>query len=302
MSRVQANFVLVLVAALWGTGNVAQQSVLEHIGPLLANGLKCAFAIPVLLPVMLKGGRSPRAMDREGWLLAALIMTSYVLGTTGYQAGFAFTSVSNAGFMVNTATVLTPIFSWWLLKEKPTRCMFLAAVMTFAGVFFIGGGSLGSFSLGDVICLGTAFCFAIWMICLGEFVRLYGRAGWITMLQFSATAIVCVGGSFAVEPISMTGIVAALPLLIFLGVIDTGFAACLQAYAQRHTSATEAAVLVSAEAIFGAAAAYLILNEHLGSLALVGALMVMAGIFIVQLFPARSQNQFTPAEAARNPA
>jgi|GEM_PF-1187824 len=285
MSRIQANFMLIAVAALWGTGNVAQQTILEYMGPLLANGLKCAFAIPVLLPLLLKAEASAIPLDGRGWLLALMTMASYALGTTGFQVGFAFTSVSNAGFMANTATVLTPILSWWILKERPSRCIFLAAVTTLAGVFFIGGGTLSGLNAGDLICLGTAFCFAIWMIALGEFVQLYGRMGLVTLLQFLTTALLCIGGSFATEPISASAIVSALPLLLFLGVLGTGLAAWLQGHAQRHTSATEAAVLISAEAIFGAVAAHFFLNERLGTLALLGASLVMAGIFIVQLFP-----------------
>ena len=46
-------------------------------------------------------------------------------------------------------------------------------------------------------------------------------------------------------------LVAALPELLVLGVLSTGVAYALQAVAQQFTSASEAAVLASAESVFG---------------------------------------------------
>ena len=47
-------------------------------------------------------------------------------------------------------------------------------------------------------------------------------------------------------------LIAALPELLVLGVLSTGVAYALQAVAQQFTSASEAAVLASAESVFGA--------------------------------------------------
>ena len=47
-------------------------------------------------------------------------------------------------------------------------------------------------------------------------------------------------------------LIAALPELLVLGVLSTGVAYALQAVAQQFTSASEAAVLTSAESVFGA--------------------------------------------------
>jgi drug/metabolite transporter (DMT)-like permease len=39
MSKVQANCLLLLAAAFWGFGNVAQKTVLDHLDPLSAVGM-----------------------------------------------------------------------------------------------------------------------------------------------------------------------------------------------------------------------------------------------------------------------
>ncbi|TIL78866.1 MAG: EamA/RhaT family transporter, partial [Mesorhizobium sp.] len=44
MSKVQANCLLLLAAAFWGFGNVAQKTVLDHLDPLSAVGMRCLIA------------------------------------------------------------------------------------------------------------------------------------------------------------------------------------------------------------------------------------------------------------------
>lgn len=44
MSKVQANCLLLLAAAFWGFGNVAQKNVLDHLDPLSAVGMRCLIA------------------------------------------------------------------------------------------------------------------------------------------------------------------------------------------------------------------------------------------------------------------
>ena len=56
MTRWQANAVLVLVAAIWGSAFVAQNRAMEHMGPMAFTGLRfllgalvaAAFASPTL--------------------------------------------------------------------------------------------------------------------------------------------------------------------------------------------------------------------------------------------------------------
>lgn len=153
----------------------------------------------------------------------------------------------------------------------------------------MGGGHMTTFSSGDLLSLASAVCFAIWMISLGEFVTRYERAGLITILQFCLTALICLPVGLVIEMPTTTAIMAAAPELLFIGVISTGGAYLLQAIAQRHTSSSEAAVIVSAEAIFGAFAAMLILGEQLSNQRAIGACLIIASIILVQIPRTRRQ-------------
>ncbi len=298
MSRTQANMALLLVAIIWGVGAVIQQVLLQHVGPLMANGLTRGLAVTFVLPILLYGRETATRLDRRGKWLAAIVVASYALATTGYQAGLGYTLVSNANFMTATATVIAPVLSWLALRKRPETCITIAALIAGAGVVLIGGGSPSTLTSGDLLCLGSAFCFAVWIICLGEFVQRYGRPAWITAVQLAATALLCFGGAAVFEPVSLDGVIAAVPCLLYVGLIDAGFACYLQALAQRHTSGVAATVLVSTDAVFAAICAWLILNEQLDVMGMTGAALIFVAIMVVQISPRRLRLKGRGADAS----
>ena len=61
MTRVQANFVLLLAGAMWGMGFVAQSTAMDAIGPFLFIGLRFAIACLSMLPFAMWEARRRRA-------------------------------------------------------------------------------------------------------------------------------------------------------------------------------------------------------------------------------------------------
>jgi drug/metabolite transporter (DMT)-like permease len=80
-------------------------------------------------------------------------------------------------------------------------------------------------------------------------------------------------------------------------VFSTAAAFGLQTYAQRHTPASHAAVIVSAESIFGAAGALLLLSERTSAEGIAGAALIIAAIVLISLRPGRP-NRIVPPRPA----
>ncbi len=285
MSRMQANGLLLLAAFLWGAGNVAQKTILNDLGPLTAVGLRCLIGAVVIWPLLSTTSTNVRHNDGDSARWGVVAVFSFAAAITLQQFSYGYTTVTNAGFLVNTCTVMTPLLLRFLVGQSSSRSVCVAAGMTFCGAAMMSGGSLDGLNIGDAGIVLSAFCYALWIVAVGEFVTRTGGETLLTMLQFVVTGTLCLSAGLMTEPISFAALANAAPELIMLGGFSTGFAYLLMATAQKVTSASEAAVLASAEAIFGAIAGYALLGEMLTSVSLLGAILIFTGVLLVQMPP-----------------
>ncbi len=287
MTRGQANILLIVAAALWGFGNVAQKTVLEHLDPFSAVGLRCLIGGLLIVPLI--------RLDRSGafapgfWPSALRVAAIFAVALLLQQVAYLSATVTNTGFLVNTAAVLTPILAWICLRERPSLQVWEAAIATLIGVLMLCGGMQG-FGAGDIFALLSALVYAAWMVDLGRHMQTFGRPVSCACTQFLVTAAVAlpIGGLWG--SLSLNAALAAGPELVLLGVGSTALAFGLQTAAQRYTPATHAAVIVSAESIFGAIAAAIFLHERITVLALFGAALMMAAIIHLAFWGNRGGN------------
>lgn len=276
-----AYLLLLSAAFFWGAGNVANKTVLIHIGPLSAASLRCLLAAAVLLPPALTERCAP--WDRR-WARSGLgVSLCFALAITAQQWAYQAATVTNASFLVNTSTVMTPALAWLLLGERQCRSIVLAAGLTLAGAYAMSGPASLSQGMnrGDVACLVSAMFYAGWMVLLGRHAMTHGRPIATTFLHCAVSALLILPVTIAIEAPAYVAITAALPDLLYLGVFSTAVASLLTVIAQRHVAASVAAVLVSAESIFGVLGAALVLHERAPLAGLFGGALILTAILIV---------------------
>jgi drug/metabolite transporter (DMT)-like permease len=290
MTTSRANLLLLLAALVWGGSNVAQKTILEHIGPLTAVGLKCLIAGLIITPYFLSDLRAPCLKLPLLRGSGAVTVVAFTGGVTALQYAYAATSVINASFLVHTATIMTPMVAWLVTGVRPAVIVWIAAALTLAGVRLMGGDSLTGLGWGDALCFASAGFFAFWAVYLGIFVQASGSPGVVSAAQFLIGGGICLAAGLLTEPLLIEGLVAAAPELFVLGVLSTGLGYLLQAVAQQYTSASTAAIIVSAEAVFGALGGFLILGEtlHLSACAGVGLLGIAFLLVHLPLFQRHS--------------
>lgn len=281
MSRLLANCLLLLAAALWGFGNVAQKTVLEHLDAFSAVGMRCLIGGILVMPLILAERRTQ--FGPGYWASISRVSILFSISLVLQQASYLGTSVTNASFLVNTCTVMTPLAAWLLLGERPTIVVAFAASVTLIGILLLSGGLSGGINSGDVAALLSATCYALWMVELGRHMQSHGGAVIAAIAQFLCAAMIALPLGALYGNLSATAIVAAGPELVILGVFSTAVAFGIQTIAQRFTPASHAAVIVSGESVFGATGAVLFLGETLSLAGAVGGVMVLAAIIYLAL-------------------
>jgi drug/metabolite transporter (DMT)-like permease len=291
-SQKVAVFMLLAAAFFWGSGNVANKTVLQDLDPIATVAGRNLVAVLALLPFTLRDifkVPSLAAWVKSAFLPSALFAGAVMMQQWGYQS----TTVSNASFLVNVACVLTPLIAFVLLGESMGVNIAIAALLTLVGAFLISGvgRSIATLNLGDVACLVSAAFYAGWMIALSRHAIVHGRPLATTFLHCLLTLVFAAILLLSFTPTQPGTFGGALPEVLYLGLFSTAIAFGLTAAAQARVSASAGAVLVAAESLFGAAGAILVLGERPSYLPILGFALMLLAIIIVARAPSLPSNK-----------
>jgi drug/metabolite transporter (DMT)-like permease len=286
MTRVQANLVLLLAAAIWGGGFVAQSTAMRAIGPFWFIGLRFAVATVVVLPfVWLEARKAATPLTRrniESFLFVGLALFG---GAATQQIGLQTTTVTNSSFITGLYVVFVPMIAVVFLRRPPHWVVWPAALMALTGIYMLSGGSFSRLTIGDLLTVVCAIFWAIQITLAGTAVGETGRPLAISATQFAVTAVAALAVAIVAEPISLDAISGAIWEILYVGVFSSGLAFALQIIGQRYTTSSQAAIFLSSEALFGASLGALILGETVPPLGYVGCALMFSAMLMVELLP-----------------
>ena len=291
-----------MIAAIWGSGFVAQRAGMETLGPLSFNAARFVLAILSLLPVWwYQRQRLQRETEQTveygtvfwaGGLLAGTVMFA---GFTLQQMGLQYTTAGNAGFITSIYIVLVPLLG--LLLGQTTRLYTWVGIgLAVVGLYNLSIGPDFSINQGDWLELLGSFFWAVHVLTLGWLSpRLKDLVG-LSILQFVVAACWAIITAQWLEQPHWTDFVTAAVPLLYSGFIVSGLGFTLQLVAQRTVSSSVAALILSGEAVFALIAGWLFLGEDVGSKQLFGCSLMLAGMLISQ-WPEKKQIPLTSLDA-----
>ncbi|WP_207478292.1 DMT family transporter [Arenibaculum pallidiluteum] len=286
MSRTTANLLLLLAAAIWGTAFVAQKLGAEHLGPMLFTGLRFLVGALVVLPLALREARRAR-WSRADWGGMAATGGALFCGAACQQIGIGMTTATNAGFLTALYVPLVPLIGLLALRMPPHPVVWPAAAGSLVGTWMLGGGGTVALAAGDLWVMVSAVFWALHVILVGSMAARTGAPVLVAAVQFLVCGALSTAVGLATEAADLAAVQAAGGAILYVGVLSVGIAFTLQVVGQHHAPASDAAVIISSESVFAAAAGALVLGERLTSLQLAGCALIMTCILAVQLLPGR---------------
>lgn len=289
MSRFRANALMLFVALIWGTTFVPQQLGMAHVGPLTYTGARFLIGAVFVLPLALReyGRLEARGveLERADWLAWGGLGVLLLLGAVFQQIGVMSTTVSNAGFLTALYVPMVPLFAWVIDRHAPHPAVWPATLGSFIGTFMLSGGRFDALTVGDYWVIASTVFWAAHVFWVGRVATRRGAPVMVAVTQFVVCGVLSMLLALATEEIALSGLLAAMPAILYGGLLSVGVAFTLQVVAQRHTQATDAAILLSSEILFAALAGALYLNERLTPLQLAGGGIIFLCILGVQLAP-----------------
>lgn len=286
-NRWKAELALVCNALIWGATFVTVKSALADASPVLFVAVRFSLAATVLILIYF------RKLDRRtllpGIAVGSLLFAGYAFQTSGLQ----YTSPSKSAFITGMTIPMVPLLTSCVYRRRPGPAE-LAGVL--AATIGMGLMTLPDLRLpvsdvrlnpGDALTFLCAAAFAGHIVSLGYFSSWAIRQG----LGFQGLAVWQILTAAALGLISFpwldsphwhmsNGLWVALAIT---GLLATALAFTVQTWAQRYTTPTRTALIYSLEPVFAWLFSWILWSELLSRRATLGALLILAGILLVEM-------------------
>jgi drug/metabolite transporter (DMT)-like permease len=275
--RLKADLTLFVVAVLWGSAFAAQRVAAQLGSVYFFNGVRFLLAALILLPFVGRARVKP-----QQWLWMSAAGAILFVASALQQAGLVTTTAGNAGFITAMYVVLVPFVLWVGWAERPTWLALLAVALAAGGAYLLSTAGRFGILPGDLLEAAAALFWALHVVVVGKYASRFNS------IAFSAGQLL-IGGSLnlvASVAAERPGLPLPLPIVFaiaYTAVVSLGLGYTLQIWGQRHTPPTDAAIILSLESVFAAAAGWLVLSEGLVPIQALGCLLILSAVMLSQV-------------------
>jgi drug/metabolite transporter (DMT)-like permease len=282
--RYRYPLLLLLVTVVWGLTFPVLKVATGQLSGVEITALRFLIAAACMGPFLL--GIAPQTW-RDGLVLGVLALTSMVAQAYGLQ----FISANRSAFLTSLNVLMVPLIGL-ALGVRPAWMVFFAAAVACVGVGLMSFDVQGEF-WADLATLAAALAYAVYTILISARAKNHAPA------QLAAAQIACMALLGACWMLADSGAQRLLVLpglvhqeiwwgLLYLGAVASAATFFLQALAQTHVSAAQAAIIYAMEPVFAAAFGWWYISEQMTPLALLGGTLVIVAVILSQRAEAAS--------------
>lgn len=273
-----------LTILIWGTTFISTKVLLRDFQPVEILFIRFVIGLAALFlvcPHLLKG-----TSRKQELCFAAAGLCGICLYYLLENIALMYTLASNVGVIISVAPFFTAILSRLFLKEEKLRPGFFAGFgVAMAGIVLISmnGSDLKLNPLGDLLALLAALIWALYSILIKK-ISGYGYPTILVTRRIFCYGILfilpfVIAGGFRIRIDRITMPVNLLNLL-YLGLGASALCFVTWNEAVRILGALKTSIYIYLVPVITVVASVLILHEPVTLLALLGALLTMAGLFI----------------------
>lgn len=275
-----ADFVLLLVCAIWGTTFSLLRDSLRTIHPAELMALRFTMATVVLLAVFPRRVFPLRKVAlQSGGVIGIFLASGYLT----QMIGLATITAARSGFLTSTYILFTPFLAIPLAHEAPKLGELLGVGIGFLGLTLFSADAGFSLRPGDLWTLSCALSFGI-QIALTNVAGKKVDPVALSVIQMAVGAIV--GWAIVLARGGFHTPWSQIPwaMLAYLCVVATALVIALQAWALPRLSPVRASVIFATEPIFAAIFAVAFFAEGMSTREVMGAAVILAGVAVTILW------------------
>ncbi len=283
MNRISPDFLLLLVALIWGSGFIAADIAIDYWPPILITALRFSVASLLYLFIYRPGARTRQEQLHRNCGPGLLVGTLLALGFIMQTMGLNYTTPARNAFLTTTNVIIIPFLHWIFSRKMVEGRTLLGALLSVIGIGILNydGTAFSLNNLGDILTLICAVFFALHIYSTGFYLRekscdlqtmvllqfiSAAAVSWLAVLVFEREALDSLWAllwAMGRSGGASDGLKAAAFATLYLGLFPTLLCHFLQNFAQQKVTQSKAAILLSLEALFGSLFSVLLRGEIL---------------------------------------
>ena len=204
----------------------------------------------------------------------------FALDLALYNTSILKTTAANATLLGNNTPIVVGLLSWLIFRRKPQASFWLGLLMAVSGSLVILWADLSrhtQFGVGDVMSLGAAACFAVYLLVTEKIRTSTGTLTFLRLAMVSSTlALLAINLLLGVSLRMPHG--RTLWAVLGLGLISQLGGYLALTYALGHLPATITSISLLSQGPLTALMAAVLLSEPLTLPQIAGGVLVLAGV------------------------
>ena len=278
---------LAIAALLFGAAAIAFAPILVRLSdasPTASAFWRMALATPVLWLWVIAAERYEAPASNRQWKLLFLAGLFFAADLGVWHWSIIFTSVANATLELNFAPIFVTLGAWLLFRQRVSRLFLFALLVTLAGAALLIGpniGGSGNALRGDGLGVAAGLFYACYMLAIKSASTSASTARIMAVSTTVAAVLLAPYALLTAEnfmPHSANGwlILAAMALVVHV------LGQSLIAYGFSHLPASFSSVSLLMQPVLAAIYAWVLLGEMMGSMQIVGCVIVLLGIYLAK--------------------
>ncbi|MDC0356925.1 DMT family transporter [Pelagibacteraceae bacterium] len=282
---------------IWGSAFVAQDMGMDYIGPFTFTGVRMVIAFISLLPFFFiyEFKKIKKNKINFNIIFSYICLLGFLLsvGMSLQQFALLRTDVANTAVFTILYVVLVPFVAYFLFSKNIHWSIWPSVLMCLLGGFLLTEFDDVTIRAGDTLSVINAFFWAFHIVFISKFLRIFNYPVTIATFQCLVGAVVALVPAYVFEEIVFSNILLEYQELLYVGVLSSGIAFLLQIYAQQNLSPAPVAIILSLEGAIAAIFGWILLDQFLNEVKILGILVILIAVIFAQIVPLRdNQSKF----------
>ena len=279
----------IAVSIIWGSAFVAQDMGMDYLGPFGFTFGRLFLGFLTLLPFFLIFDlkKIKETKLEFNTILSYLIFIGFLLsvGNILQQYALLYTDVANTAVFTVLYVVIVPFVALIFYSVKSHWSLWPSIFICVLGAFLLTEIKNVTVRLGDSIAVVNAFFWAFHIVFISKFVRLFNFPITIAMVQCFIGSLIAFVPAILFENLTYGNMLKESYEMVYAGVLSSGVAFLLQIYSQQNLNPAPVAIIFTLEGVFASIFGWIILDQFLNEIKIVGIILILTSVIFSQLAP-----------------